>query len=39
MLAHSLTSALVSTAGRGRLEEFAELSGENTFTENEVKLK
>ena len=39
MLAHSLTSALASTVGRGRLAEFVELSGENTFTENEVKLK
>merc|ERR1719158_142278 len=27
MLAHSLTSALASTAGRGRLEGFVELSG------------
>merc|ERR1719225_285905 len=32
MLAHSLTSAPASTAGRGRLEEFAELSGEYTYT-------
>merc|ERR1719480_1385 len=31
MLAHSLTSALASTVGRGRLAEFVELSCENTF--------
>ena len=33
MSAHSLTSALASTAGRGRLADFVELSGENISTE------